>query len=198
MIVIAPIVEGHGEVSSVPILLRRISIWQNPDVPIRVLAPIRVPRDRFLNKTEDFRRYLLLAGTKTGLGGWIPVILDADFDCPATLAPELLARAQQIVPAQDVSIILANREYEAWFIASSASLHGKRRFQLDDPASASNAESIGNAKGWVKLRMVDGAYGETTDQPALTSLMDLEQAFTNSASFRKLCREWQKQVARNQ
>lgn len=189
MRVVAPIVEGDGEVASVPLLLRRLGEWLSPDVPATIMQPIRVRRDRFLNREEEFRRHLLLAAAKAGDDGWILVLLDADDDCPAELGPRTLERARGIVPHRAVSVVLANREYEAWFLAAAESLHGKRGFGFEKPA-AFEPERLRNAKGWLGERMTGGKYRETTDQPAFSALMDLSQARTLSRSFRKLCSDW--------
>lgn len=194
MTVIASIVEGDGEVAALPILLRRVGALRSPDKVINVLPPIRVRRDRFLSRDEEFRRMLLLAAHKCGESGWILVLLDADDDCPAELSAQVLERARSIVPHRRVSVVLANREYEAWFLASAESLHGRRGFTFDFPQHF-NAELPRDAKRWLGERMASGTYRETTDQPAFSALMDLQQAIKNSRSFRKLCSEWAKQMA---
>ena len=74
MIAIASIVEGDGEVAALPILLRRMGEWLTPSIGINLSQPIRVRRDRFLNRDEEFRRYLLLAAAKCGDSGWILVL----------------------------------------------------------------------------------------------------------------------------
>jgi hypothetical protein len=71
VIAVAAIVEGVGEVAALPILLRRINAWRTPDVHLQALPPIRVHRDRFLNRDVEFRRHLLLAAAKCGENGWI-------------------------------------------------------------------------------------------------------------------------------
>jgi len=190
---IASIVEGDGEVAALPVLLRRLHAWRTPSTPIDVLHPIRIRRDRFLNREQEFRRHLLLAAGKCGDDGWIIVLLDADDDCPAELGREILTRARLVVPHRQVSVVLANREYEAWFIAAAESLHGARGFSFD-PSEDRNAELPRNAKGWVAKRMVGGTYREVTDQPAFSARMDLDEAFMFSRSFRKLCDEWSKHV----
>jgi len=190
---VAAIVEGDGEVVALPILLRRLGDWQTPDIVIQALPPIRVRRDRFLNRDEEFRRHLLLAAAKCGEGGWILVLLDADDDSPAILAREILERARSCVPHRRVSVVLANREYEAWFIAAAESLNGQRGFTFD-PADVIAPELPRDAKGWIKAHIASGVYGETTDQPAFSARMSLEQAFERSRSFRKLCMEWNRQV----
>jgi hypothetical protein len=115
-----------------------------------------------------------LLGNKVGDGGGILVLLDADDDPACELAPELLRRAVAARPDRPVGVVLAVREYEAWFLAAAASLRGKRGLP-DDLASAANAESIRDAKGWLDERM-PRRYSPTTDQPALTAVLDLDQA----------------------
>lgn len=189
---VATIVEGDGEVNALPVLLRRVADWLTPDIPTRVIPPIRVRRDRFINRDDEFRRHLLLAAAKCGENGWILVLFDADDDCPATLGKQLLDRARQIVPHRRISVVLANREFEAWFIGAAESLQGHRGFSCN-PAEAMNPEVPRNAKGWLKARMLSRAYSETTDQAAFAALMDLQLASDRCRSFRKLCAEWQRQ-----
>jgi len=184
------IVEGHGEVVSLPLLLRRIAQWRTPQTHVDVPLPIRVHRDRFLRKDEEFRRHLNLAAKKAGDEGWIVVLLDADDDCPATLGRALAERARAAVPHRRVSIILANREFESWFIGAAASLQGHRGFRASADDLAIEAEMPRDAKGWIRQRMQERSYGETTDQPAFTAEMDLQQALDRCRSFRKLCSEW--------
>jgi hypothetical protein len=189
---VAAIVEGDGEVVALPVLLRRLGEWRSPGIFTQILAPIRVRRDRFLNREEEFIRHRLLAAAKCGEDGWILVLLDADDDCPAELGAVILQRAQTCVPHRRISVVLAKREYEAWFIAAAESLHGKRGF-IYDPADTTDAETRRDAKGWIKAHMSTHAYRETTDQPSFSAQMDLQQAFDRSRSFRKLCSEWQMQ-----
>lgn len=191
---VASIVEGDGEVAALPVLLRRLGEWRTPGAFAQPLTPIRVRRDRFLNRDEEFNRYLLLAAAKCGEDGWILVVLDADDDCPAELGAQILGRAQACVPHRRISVVLANREYEAWFIAAAQSLNGQRGFDFA-PMDAIDPETPRDAKGWIKARMASGTYGEATDQPAFSALIDLQQAYDGSRSFRKLCREWHRQVA---
>lgn len=194
MISVASIVEGDGEVAALPVLLRRLAEWKTPAVSARVLPPIRVRKDRFLNRPEEFSRHLQLAGGKCGHAGWILVLLDADDDCPAGRGPEIAARAAAVLSHRRVAVVLANREYEAWFIAASASLNGFRTFQCHANDEQVEAEVPRNAKGWIGERMGIGAYHGTTDQPAFSARMDLQLAFARSRSFRKLCAEWQRNM----
>ena len=189
---VASIVEGDGEVAALPILLRRLGDWKTRDVYTEVVTPIRVRRDRFLNREDEFRRHILLAAAKSGDDGWILVLLDADDACPVELAGKILERAKSCAPHRRISVVLANREYEAWFIAAAASLDGQRGFVFN-AADIIEAELPRDAKGWLRERMASGAYGEMTDQPAFSARMDMQQAVERSRSFRKLCDEWSRQ-----
>lgn len=193
---IACIVEGDGEVAALPVLLRRLAEWRTPLLYADVPTPIRVRRDKFLKRDDEFSRHMQLAAAKCGEDGWILILLDADDDCPASTGADILQRAKNCAPHRSISVVLANREYEAWFIAAAESLHGCRGFQFA-PGESIEPEAPRNAKGWVKERMVGNAYGETADQAALTHKMDLQQVFDGCRSFRKLCSEWDRQVSQS-
>jgi hypothetical protein len=191
---IASIVEGDGEVHALPVLLRRICEWQTPDRRVQVLPPIRVRRDLFINKALEFERYLLLAASKCGASGWILVLIDADDDCPAATAPRVLDRAVKIVPHRPVSVVMANRELEAWFIAAADSLNGYRSLSIPAGDPQIDPEGPRDAKGWIRQRMTSGTYSETTDQAKFCSRLDLQLAHDRSRSFRKLCSDWRERM----
>jgi len=197
MIPIASIVEGDSEVVALPVLLRRLAGELVPAVTVQPLPPIRVRRDRFIQREDEFRKQLLLAAAKSGEQGWILIVLDADDDCPAHLGPQLLARAQKHVPHRRISVVLANREFEAWFMAAAHSLQGARGFSVavDEPI---DAEAPRDAKGWMRKHMAGGVYREILDQPAFAARIDLQLAQEKSRSFRKLCKEWQTHVQMRQ
>lgn len=187
---VVAIVEGDGEVAALPVLLRRLAQWRTPELYVEVPPPIRVAKDRFLNRSDEFSRHLQLAAAKCGEAGWILVLLDADDDCPAEKGAAIWARAKRIVPHRRIGVVLANREYEAWFIAAAASLTGCRGFVFQQADADVDAEVPRNAKGWMAQRMGGAGYHETTDQAAFSAVLDLNAAFERSRSFRKLCTEW--------
>jgi hypothetical protein len=83
---------------------------------------------------------------------------------------------------------MANREYEAWFIASIESLRGKQRIR-EDADSHPNPETPRNAKGQLEKRMLAGSsYQETADQAPLTAAFDMALAHQRCRSFRRLVR----------
>ncbi len=59
--VIAPIVEGHGEVAAVPELLRRLAAEITPEVLPQVNPPIRIKVGSFLHDHDYFSQYVALA-----------------------------------------------------------------------------------------------------------------------------------------
>ncbi len=89
---IVAIVEGHGEVAALPILLRRIYRQLNPADYLEVPQPIRVGRQKLL-KAGELEDAVELAGRQTGPGDGILIVLDADSDCPKDLGAQLLSRA---------------------------------------------------------------------------------------------------------
>jgi hypothetical protein len=182
------IVEGHGEVESLPILVRRIHAdAQTPWAPdIRRNDVIRVPRSRLL-RPEEFERTVELAARRAGADGAVLVLLDADDDLPCVLAPELLRRAHTVRATLSIAVVLAKREYEAWFLAAARSLGGHIGLptDLDIPA---DPEAIRDAKGWLRGRTGPRGYRPPVDQPKLTAAMSLTAA-RSARSFDKLWRD---------
>ena len=50
----------------------------------------------------------------------------------------------------------------------------------------------------MRQHMQGTSYKEVLDQPAFTAQFDLQQAFDNSRSFRKLRKEWQMHIVDRQ
>lgn len=193
MTTVVSIVEGDGEVAALPVLLRRVGEWLTPERFFVIVPPIRVRRDRFLNKDEEFKRTLALAAAKCNEDGWILILLDADDDCPAQFGQTVLRRAQECITHRRVSVVFANREYEAWFVGAASSLDGKRGFAFLGKDS-DRCDSIRGAKEWMSQHIPAGRYREITDQPAFSALVDLNLVHENSRSFKKLCAEWVKNM----
>ncbi|MGA2835080.1 MAG: DUF4276 family protein [Acidimicrobiales bacterium] len=185
---IASIVEGHGEVDALPILVRRIGARIAGVESLNLPRPFRVPRDRLL-KDDVLETTVVAVGKRLGDDpGGVLVLIDADDDCPAALGPELMERAQGALPRGKVVVVLANMEYEAWFLSCATSLAGHRNLPSDlrEPA---DPESIRGTKEWLSRAMPSGkAYSSSVDQPALTARMDLDLARSRSGSFDKLWR----------
>ncbi len=187
MIRIAAIVEGHGECEAVPILVRRIAQILDPALVPLVHPVLRVPASRLV-KQGEIERAIELAARKNSGEGAVLVVLDCEDGCPATEAPHLLKRARIARPDLPISVVLAKREFEAWFLASAESLCGYRSL----PANLTSPpfpEQVRGAKEWLADRMAPGrGYSESSDQPALTAIFEMEAA-RHADSFDKCYRE---------
>jgi len=186
---IAAIVEGHGECEAVPILIRRIAETIDPGFVPKVLPPLRVPASRLL-KEGELERSVNLAARKLQRRGGIVIIVDCDWEdgCPAEDGPMLLKRSVAARGDLPIAVVLAKREFEAWFLAAADSLRGK--FGLPgDLESPAYPESIRGAKEWLTDKMPPGrAYAETTDQPAFAAVFDMNTA-RRADSFDKCYRD---------
>lgn len=100
---IVPIVEGHSEVKSVPVLMRRF-LNQHGIYDVVIEKPIRVKRQQVI-KEGQLERAIARALLRPNCGA-IVIILDADDDCPKELAPSLLKRARKASPSTLVSVVL--------------------------------------------------------------------------------------------
>lgn len=187
MLRLAAIVGGDGECEATPILVRRIARVLDPGL-LPVVSPVlRVPESRLV-KHGELERAVELAANKLGGQGGILILLDCDDGCPADDGPKLLRRAVAARHDLPISVVLAKREFEAWFLAAAESLRGHRGLR-DDLTAPPDPEAVRGAKEWLADRMPrTQAYSETTDQPALTELFDLEAA-CRADSFDKCYRE---------
>ena len=180
---IQPIVEGHGEVDAVPVLLRRLrdearAFRVRCELPDSSQEKPTGPRGR----TSQIDP---IGSAPTSMrGNHHP--FDSDDDCPKVLVPTLQAIAQDEAGRIPCSIVLAHREYEAWFLASIESLRGKRSVRANaDPHP--HPEEPRGAKGQLEARMEKGkSYHESSDQAALSALFDMKPAFQQCRSFRRM------------
>ena len=176
--VVVPVVEGHGESTAVPLLLRRMWElgWEH-----QVAQPFRVPRSDLVDPVKLNRAVAVASRNVRGPGG-VLVLFDADDDCPV----ELNAKLQAVICDSrcPVEIVVANREFEAWFLASISALRQHDAVQ-SDATYVGDPEQRRGAKEQLTKLMVS-PYREVRHQPAFSSLIDLETAWRNSRSFRRL------------
>lgn len=205
---IAPIVEGHGEVHAIRLLLDRV--WREllGGEYAETLKPVRCPRSKLLKHTpqgasvpdpHELGRAVGLAAAKlsavdTGaLPALILVLVDADSDCPATLVPGIRQMAAEHARGLDVACVMAKLEYETWFVAAAESL-GDHLSLGEDDVVPEDPEQTGARKAWIEKRFKGGKYSETVDQPKMTAKMDLQLCRRRSPSFDKLCRELEQRI----
>lgn len=187
---IVPIVEGHGEVASIRILLHRI--WHEvlgSGLGLVVESPIRLQRGRVTDAAE-LGRWLDYAAVRlrgSQAAGTVLLLFDADHDPACELAPRLLALARRCRADLDVACVLPTPEYETWFVAAAESLGSFLSLRASEPHL--EAPELGRVgKQWVRERH-PSRYSETLDQPSMTAAMDLALCRSRSPSFDKLCRE---------
>lgn len=116
------------------------------------------------------------------------VLLDADIDCPASLAAELRDRASSET-ALDVYVIFPKVEIEAWILAGVDSIRGFRRIRADASPPA-DVEAVRDAKRALS-NLMDGSRGyvATDDLAAFFSRLDLGLTASRSPSFAKFARD---------
>lgn len=209
-LVIVPIVEGHGEVAAVPILLRR---WLehrrfHKNVAVDVKGPVRASGKGALTASHSDGE--LGVGHYIGLAllrrpDIIVVILDADDDCPKSQGAHLLARARGAVPADfPVGVVLANRMYEAWFLAAlsfksfrdGVKSLGHTPTPSRDPTLV-DVETVANPKAKIAEWLGVASYEPTVHQSALSRVLPFTTGMRRkSRSFRKLLEELESLLAR--
>ncbi|MEV7230069.1 DUF4276 family protein [Polymorphospora sp. NPDC051019] len=192
---IATIVEGQGEVAAVPELVRRVVAEIDPGIWVNSPPPFRIGRNSLI-RPGGIERAVEALVERVGPAAGVLVLLDADDDCPAKLGPELVIRAKQARSDITVATVLANREFEAWFLAAAPSLSGLRGLgpNLQRPA---NLETIRDCKGWLSARRTDGrSYKPSADQTALAAKFDLRMAREHAPSFDKFWRDLHRLVTK--
>lgn len=183
---VAAIVEGHAEVQSVPVLLRRI-FAQLGCSGVQVARPFRVKRNRVIKEGELERTVRQILRDRGGVAG-IMVLVDSDDDCPAKLGRQLLERARKTTQLP-VSVVLANREIECWFLGSKESLRGINGI-TETATAPPNPETIRGAKEHLTRNMTrNRRYLSVDDQVSFAERFDLNLARERCPSFDKCYRD---------
>ena len=187
---IVPIVEGDGEVDAVPALLHKM-LKASGRSDIGVGTPLNAHSCSNLTKTGGLERFVQIAALRQDCGA-ILVLMDADKGCPLTIAKDFVDRIKKLGTKYPVVVVIANCEYEAWFLASLETITGK---DLDGrtglPAGTSyptlDVEGRVGVKEWLDRKFPGSRkYKETQDQVCMTRLLDPELVQPRSRSFRRL------------
>ncbi|MFJ2638118.1 DUF4276 family protein [Streptomyces sp. NPDC087511] len=181
--VVAPIVEGHGEVQAVRELITRIAAefcgaWTE------VAPPFRLDSGKMRKPDELAKAVRVQAARVKGSGG-VLVLRDgddSDIQCPVELARQL-APEPNLVPVP-VEIVIARHEYEAWFLAAADSLRSHPAVR-DDASAPADPEARRGAKSQLESMMCE-SYKETLHQAKFSALIDLSAAKERSRSFRRM------------
>jgi hypothetical protein len=192
---IACIVEGDGEVQAVPLLVRRIIQESFPSLYV----PVSVARN-FRGRTKLMNRALFQTAVdgsarRIRRPGGILVLLDADSDCPVDLGRTLLSWAHEVRADVLTSVVVADREYETWFLAAADSLRNVRGLPANLTAPIL-LEAVQGAKEWLTSQIpLASPYSPTKHQASFSAQMGLALARERSRSFRKLEKEVQALIA---
>jgi hypothetical protein len=182
--VIAPIVEGHGEVSAVRELVTRIGLELLGETWIEVAQPFRLDSGK-MRKPDELAKAIRIAAARVQGPGGVLVLRDGDdtdVNCPVRLAGML--RPDRNLVTVGIEIVIANQEYESWFLAAADSLRAHPDVRSDAVAST-NPEGRRDAKRELEKLMLE-SYKETRHQPKFSALIDLKEASRNSRSFRRM------------
>jgi hypothetical protein len=186
---IVPLVEGDGDVTAVPLLLRDVlASLQRWD--FEIARPRNAHGRGNLTKQNGIERFVQLCLKEPGRDA-VFILIDADADCAATTSGDLANRVRAIGVIVPVVIVLAKCEYEAWLVASIQSIAGKqlggRPGIIAEATPPDQPEAVLNPKAWLSERMPRGrAYKETEDQAPMTSSLDLQVVLNSCRSFRRL------------
>jgi hypothetical protein len=201
--VIVPVVEGFGEERAVPILVRRwlhhrgFHRWfEVPELAVNAKGSGR------LKATFDARRHVgiehYVHAALRARPDAVLVVLDADEEClhraqGQPLGPELLARARAAAGQVPVSVVVANRTYEAWLLAGQAALFRCDLVRSNAPLrKISDPEARGGNKGVIS-EFIGEVYSPPVHQPRLTETMSFSPGSQRRApSLAKLLRELQR------
>jgi hypothetical protein len=182
MPVLACIVEGHGETTAFPVLIRRVAA-ECGIFDLQIPKPIRSPKSKLLvsdptHVASHLDRVIRLATNllPSRTEGALLVSLDSDRSCPRDVADKLKALVTDVREDLRCHVVLPKMEFEAWFLAALPSLAEHRG--IDVPPVDSSPESVQGAKELVSRYLFPGdqSYSETVDQQKLAAVMSLQEA----------------------
>ena len=158
-----PIVEGHGEVAALPILIRKILAERLNRYDLRIARPINAKgKDTLIGRIDRFASLALNDDAAL-------ILFDSDEDCALELVRDICASCAGMNASIPIAVVCAVREYESWFLASLGSV-------VDGAAGfAGNPDAIPNPKERLRQAMPDGRYRETAHQAGLTARIDIGQ-----------------------
>lgn len=190
------IVEGDGELKAAPKLLSKALLHierydvspgrtQNTGGRAKLLRS-----ERRSAKDRRFEDYIERAYREPNEDA-VLVLLDADNDCPVTLAKQLASRVIAYGARRPTAIVVAHRMYEAWFLACGpalvgCALPGCPAFDETFVVPNSSDKTTRGPKAHIEKHLPrDRGYKETQDPEILTSWLDIEMARQNSRSFQR-------------
>lgn len=202
---IAPIVEGQTESTSLERILQRIwqEILQRPN-RLSVIQPNRGTRTQLIsNQSDDLARRIQQCQIQLqekhrrqpDASRSILLMLDADDDCPVQIASQLRDRMQRIARPEVLCLcVIPHRMFENWIVAGSSTL-GNISGLPENLPSIADVTDVDQLRGvdWletqIRLHRRGGKYKKTVDAPVFVQRMSLSDCQQYSRSFRKLVSE---------
>lgn len=180
-----PIVEGHGEIPAVPILIRNILAAQGIH-DVQLLPAWR--HGEYPSVAKKFDNIFLAAIKENAPILWVMDFDSKVHDCPVKEAQNLLVRAEALRPGWPIKIAFLSKEYETLFLIDETAT---RKVFPDIPTKTpfpENPENIRGAKEWLsKARPSPGsAYKETVHQAKITAHLNLDLLRAHSSDFAHL------------
>ncbi len=176
------LVEGPGDADAAPALVLRLlgamghTGWIVGKVKkVHGLGWLR-------KRLDDQATYLRIEAPDAVL-----ILLDLDDGCPLEEARSLAAAWRAHALPFPVAVVLAHREFEAWFLASLPSIAPNTDDLPDGLTYDDEPEGKRGVKEWLTAQMPKGrTYEETLHQKVYVKHLDPEAAQARSRSFRRL------------
>jgi hypothetical protein len=171
------IVEGHGELDAARLLIGRL--WRDLALPdIYWEKPIRAARGSLHHRITVERMCELLRSQRRCDAALILRDADNNEDCPATNGPLTASWIAALNLPFPTAVVLARREFEAWFLPCMKSMTGKKirdGLQLQTtPTWTGDPEEVRGAKAELTRNLFpkNKPYKESVDQAALVQMVD--------------------------
>lgn len=178
------IVEGHGEVRSMPVLVRRI-LERHERFDVQLLPAQR--KGEYPSVIRQFHNYFLAAIKEEAAILWVMDFDAKEYYCPYREADGLIQRAHELRPGWPLKVAFLVKEYEALFLHDEKAT---RAIFPDIPRKTpfpASPETIRGAKEWLSAQRPKGsAYKETVHQEKITARLDLDLLRAKSRDFAHL------------
>ena len=179
-----PIVEGHGDIQAVPVLIRRI-LEHHKHFDVAVLLPHK--RGDLPKIKENFDNCFKMAIKENAAIIWIIDFDCATCDCVAEEAAHLYQKANTIHAGWPFKVAFMVKEFETLFLSEPDATRSVLKEIPKTTAFPEHPETIRGAKEWLSRAMPSGyAYKETVHQAKLAAAVDFDCLRESSASYRHL------------
>lgn len=171
------VVEGAGDVTALPILLRA-HLHATGEFRDVLGKPVALHGRTKAFVANGIEGYVAVAALRPGCIG-VLVVLDGEGDCVAHTGPTLKARADRVsrVP---VRVALADHDFEDWLYASAETL----------ALPLGGHDGTRRGQHMIKQALKPRSYTKPVWQPSLASRVDLALARPRSASLDRCLRRF--------